>query len=400
MGTDDLSPLRTSVLYTEQIPRVTCRICLLSVLCGQTKSEEEGGGMRRTYRWIVTVVLAIVSCIGTVPKVYAAPAVSAYEADVGIQQSFQWAKGRGAIRDTDYFNSEAPCTKEHLLKYLFRLGGSVALQDEHIYVDVVTEEQRQICAWSRRVGLLGDTTEAGLAETLDRATALGLIYKACGTPLVAETGYSFANVRAEDLAAVNWAADYLLIQDVEVEGYDLYTTCTEEDAITYLYYTYNIRPKRRFPITRAEFLMSCQNVVDTARIYGYSYGSSGAWNPTTDGVISCDRMVAKALYDLGYTDQIQGGEVCDTLDDYLMSHGFLRSTSLADAKAGSIMLVKHQGEYTITHVFVCASDFDLATMTADRYDCGSDVNIQSVQPLRGKGFWYRTDDVIVYNIPE
>ena len=59
-----------------------------------------------------------------------------------------------------------------------------------------------------------------------------------------------------------------------------------------------------FPITVDQFLMSCQNVVDTARANGYRYGNSTAEDPTTDGTISCDRLIAKALYDLGYDEQM------------------------------------------------------------------------------------------------
>ena len=154
-----------------------------------------------------------------------------------------------------------------------------------------------------------------------------------------------------------------------------------------------------FPITVDQFLDSCRNVTETARINQYRYGDSSAEDPTTDGIISCDRLIAKALYDLGYTDQKQGGITCVDADEWLAAHGFIRSTSLADAKRGSIMLVKHEGEDSTSHMFVFASDFDLESMTGDRYDCGSQDFIDRPQPVSGVGYWYRTDDVIVYNIP-
>ena len=131
----------------------------------------------------------------------------------------------------------------------------------------------------------------------------------------------------------------------------------------------------------------------------YTYGDSRAQNPTTDGIISCDRMVAKALYDLGYTGQPTGGITCGNADEYLASWGFERSENLYDAKRGSIMLVKHKDVDYTSHMYVLAIDMDFNAMVADRYDCGSNGNIQSVQPLRGEGFWYRTDSIIVYNIP-
>ena len=154
-----------------------------------------------------------------------------------------------------------------------------------------------------------------------------------------------------------------------------------------------------FPITKAQFIASLQNVVDTARDNHYQYGDSHAEDPTTDGLISCDRLISKALWDLGYTDQHAGGMGVGELDEYLSSHGFIRSTSMQDITDCSIMLVKHQGEDYFGHAYV-ALDFDFNTMTGDRYDTGCQSFIDQPQPLRGKGFWYRTDDLIVYNIPE
>ena len=36
----------------------------------------------------------------------------------------------------------------------------------------------------------------------------------------------------------------------------------------------------------------------------------------------------------------------------------------------------------------------------DRFDCGSNEFIRKEQPIKNLNFWYRTDDVIVYNFPE
>ena len=143
------------------------------------------------------------------------------------------------------------------------------------------------------------------------------------------------------------------------------------------------------------FLKACKNVCDTARKKHYKYGDSHAVPPTTDKLISCDRMIAKALWDLGYTDQPNGGITCGNADEYLNKWGLKRSTKLSDAKRGSIMLVKHKGNNYTSHMFVFASDFD--GNTGDRYDCGSQEYINSVQPIKNVGYWYRTDSVIVYN---
>lgn len=144
-----------------------------------------------------------------------------------------------------------------------------------------------------------------------------------------------------------------------------------------------------------KFLNACKNVCDTARKGNYKYGNSRAVPPTADKIISCDRMIAKAMWDLGYTDQPKGGITCGNADEYLKKWGLKRSTKLSDAKRGSIMLVKHNGKNYTSHMFVFASDFKNGK--GDRYDCGSQNYINSVQPIKNVGYWYRTDSVIVYN---
>lgn len=152
-------------------------------------------------------------------------------------------------------------------------------------------------------------------------------------------------------------------------------------------------------ITVNQFLQSCKNVVDTARTHGWRYGNSTTKPPCSDRIISCDRLIARALWDLGFTDQRRGGETCGSLDGYLSSHGFVRSTRFSDIKKGSIILVKHNGIGYWSHAFVCLS-FNPATYVTSRYDTGSNQRIQSVQPLTNLAWGYRRDTVLVYNIPE
>ena len=152
-------------------------------------------------------------------------------------------------------------------------------------------------------------------------------------------------------------------------------------------------------ITIKEFLNSCKQVVDRARTGGWIYGNSTALPPCSDRIISCDRLIARALWNLGFTDQRRGGETCGSLDGYLSKHGFIRSTSFSDIKPGSIILVKHNGYNYWSHAFVAVS-FNKNNFLTDRYDTGSNQRIQSVQPLKNLAWGYRRDVVLVYNIPE
>ena len=152
-------------------------------------------------------------------------------------------------------------------------------------------------------------------------------------------------------------------------------------------------------ITINQFLQSCKNTVDAARTRGWRYGNSTTKPPCADRIISCDRLIARALWDLGFTDQRKGGETCGSLDTYLSNHGFVRSQSFRDIKKGSIILVKHNGIGYWSHAFVCLS-FNPSTFVTSRYDTGSNQRIQSVQPLTNLAWGYRKDTVLVFNIPE
>lgn len=152
-------------------------------------------------------------------------------------------------------------------------------------------------------------------------------------------------------------------------------------------------------ITASRFLTECKAVVDRARSNGWRYGNSTTLPPCSDGIISCDRLIARALWNLGFTDQRRGGETCGSLDSYLSNHGFIRSTSFGDIKPGSIILVKHSGKNYWSHAFVMVK-FNPGNYVSSRYDTGSNERIRSVQPLNNVWWAYRKDVVLVYNIPE
>ena len=121
---------------------------------------------------------------------------------------------------------------------------------------------------------------------------------------------------------------------------------------------------------------------------GWIYGDSHATPPSADGISSCDRLVSRALYDLGYTDQRAGGETIYTLDSYLTSHGFTKSTDYRDIREGSIMLVGRKETNEVQHAFYVVS-YDPNTGTGTKYDHGSNGAIRSNQPM---GFSGTTDN--------
>ena len=109
------------------------------------------------------------------------------------------------------------------------------------------------------------------------------------------------------------------------------------------------------------------------------YGCSTVLPPCDDGYISCDRLISRALYNLGYTDQQSGGMVCGNSDSYLTSHGFTKITDPSQLQPGDIVSVGH-GDH-VAHMFVINS-YDSATDECTIYDMGCDEWLLSEQPLK------------------
>ena len=128
---------------------------------------------------------------------------------------------------------------------------------------------------------------------------------------------------------------------------------------------------------RWKFLDALQAVVDTGREENWTYGDSESVYPCADKLCSCDRSIFRALYDLGFKDQRDGGEVCGTLDAWLQGHGWKKVTD----KAKIVVAVRYTNHNYIDHVFTVVS-YDPKTGICTKYDTGSTQQIRSKQPFR------------------
>ena len=121
-----------------------------------------------------------------------------------------------------------------------------------------------------------------------------------------------------------------------------------------------------------EFLESVGAVYRMAHDNGFIYGNSQTLPPCEDGLISCDRLIARALWDLGMTDQPEGGITIGSEIEYLTSHGFELVTEQKDLQRGDIV-IQDNGVGGIPnwkwHTFVLAS-YDKETTLCEKYDCG------------------------------
>lgn len=116
------------------------------------------------------------------------------------------------------------------------------------------------------------------------------------------------------------------------------------------------------------FLDAIKNVYEMVHNGDFQYGNSQSVPPCDDGLISGDRLVSRALWDMGYTDQPIGG-VTD-LGPYLTKHGFEVIMDKTQLRAGDIVQIDvydnpngKPGVYT----FVLAS-YDPETERCEKYD--------------------------------
>ena len=147
------------------------------------------------------------------------------------------------------------------------------------------------------------------------------------------------------------------------------------------------------------FIEAIRAVYEAANTNHYKYGDSHGTPPTSDGVISCDRLIAKALWDLGYTDQptsttTTSGLTIHNMPAWLTEHGWARSTKASDIRYGSIVFTQ-DGSGQIVHVFAAVSEYKYNMIV--KFDLGSQARIDGAQPFFET--WDAHDLAAVYNLP-
>lgn len=135
-------------------------------------------------------------------------------------------------------------------------------------------------------------------------------------------------------------------------------------------------------MTVSNFLSAVRAVYEMAHNGGYKYGDSHGVPPCSDGIISCDRLVARALWNLGYQDQPKGGITVLNMENYLLAKGLKKITDPNALNAGDIVLMKQRGTVSPTadwHTFVLTMFASQANIS--KYDMGSQERIKSYQPF-------------------
>ena len=124
------------------------------------------------------------------------------------------------------------------------------------------------------------------------------------------------------------------------------------------------------------FLKAAKEVTTYADQNDFVYGHAENMPPKADGTtnadgskkISCDRLIAWALYKIGFTDQPACGLIVRDIPAYGDKHGWKRINNENEVQAGDIVLIG-TSESNLRHTFICAGK-------DKRYDCGSDARIR------------------------
>ena len=191
---------------------------------------------------------------------------------------------------------------------------------------------------------------------------------------------------------------------------------TAKNGTTTLKCTITVKPKKlkgdkktwANQITAQQWDRALDGVSKRAIKEKWHYDNSKTKIPSKDRVSSCDRLIARALYDLGFTDQRIGGETCGSLNTYLKNHGFHYVDGFKYFPSMSIVLVKHKGQDFWGHAYVASSvNYEKIEGTKSgekgfyyptyRYDFGTTARIQSKQPIKVTMWVYRTDTMRVFS---
>ena len=132
-------------------------------------------------------------------------------------------------------------------------------------------------------------------------------------------------------------------------------------------------------VTTKQFIDAVSKVAQIAQKSNWHYGDSHGVPPCSDGYISCDRLIARALWDLGFTDQQVGGMTVLTMDKYLTGHGFKKITDQKALQPGDSILMKQNGTSAPTaawHAFVITA-YNPSTGICSKYDEGSESRIRA-----------------------
>ncbi len=344
-----------------------------------------------------------------------------------FKDSVRWAAEAGITAgETDLlFGTGKSCTRAQAVTFLYRQFGSPETKiSTPVFTDAAEDAfYRDAVAWAVDAGITTGVSESAFGPDLPctRAQILTFLYHALGDPPLGGNGQAFADVPSSSYAqdAILWAYGKGITSGNKQGYFEPDADCTREQIVTFLYNSRVLTEAMRSSadesegaqaaipsasdITADQLMDSIRNTCDAARALGYQYGDSRSVIPTADGMISCDRMIAKALWDLGFTDQGTGGlTVRNPVPDkdmgtYLTGHGFEMSTDMNDIGYGSIVLVNHQAGAAADHVFVTC-DFDPATKLSYKYDCGSLSRIMAVQPFPSENWWYQ-EATAIFNLP-
>lgn len=143
-------------------------------------------------------------------------------------------------------------------------------------------------------------------------------------------------------------------------------------------------PKKKPDFTAERLIQEIEAVYKMAHNGGYIYSDSTVLPPCADHKISCDRLEARALWNLGMTDQRKGGEVCSTFPAWFEKHGFEKVTDKKKLKVGDMIFVDDERHNNVPdwkwHMFTI-KDYNPKSGMCHKFDCGSNERIKANQPF-------------------
>lgn len=135
------------------------------------------------------------------------------------------------------------------------------------------------------------------------------------------------------------------------------------------------RKREAYPVYNS-LLEAVEGTANLAR--NWKYGDSHSTRPCDDGLCSCERMIARGMWDwkADYRDQPVGGFTTYNIEDYFLSHEAYKNTDPNKVKDNSIVIMQRKGypvKHYMSHVFFVKKFRSVNDI--DKYDAGSQARL-------------------------
>ncbi len=195
--------------------------------------------MKRT----LSILLAIVMCIGVFSSVVSAASFTDVKASQYYYDAVTWAVDKGVTNGTSdtTFSPNANCTRGQVVTFLWRASGSPEpASSTNPFTDVKSSQYYyKAVLWAVEKGITTGMTATtfGPNASCTRAQVVTFLNRTAGTPAPASSTNPFTDVKSSQYyyKAVLWAVEKGITTGMTATTFGPNATCTRGQIVTFLY---------------------------------------------------------------------------------------------------------------------------------------------------------------------